>query len=85
MKKISVGDPGPDWSEERDTKKERATLILDGLSIEQLLFLAEFSRDYVAGRRVFCLIARSIVAVGVIAGALAAILTAVHTVYGWKL
>lgn len=45
---------------------------------EQWAFLAEFSGHYVAGRRILCWIARSVVALGMVCGALAGIAALIH-------
>ncbi len=54
------------------------------MSAEQWAFLVQFSADYVSGRRFLCYGARAVVAVGVLAGAVAAIGTAVHIIFGGK-
>lgn len=48
------------------------------LTPEQWAFLAEFSGHYVAGRRILCWIARSIVALGMVCGALAGVAALIH-------
>jgi uncharacterized membrane protein len=60
-------------------KHEHDDAISDAESLtpEQWSFLKEFSANYVAGRRIGCWIARGIVGLGMVAGAVAAVVALV--------
>lgn len=53
----------------------------NGLSPEQWAFLRQFSADYVAGRRFFCWCARAVVAIGMLAGSIAAVVLAYQGIF----
>lgn len=61
-----------------ETKKPAAEGAPLVLSKEQRDFLAEFSANYVAGRRIACWAARAIVAIGVVAGGVTGIIELVQ-------
>lgn len=60
--------------------EERAMRALRAMGPAQLEFLAEFSSSYVNGKKLLCWGARAIVALGMLAGAIAGIVTAVNAV-----
>lgn len=51
------------------------------LTPEQWLFLSQFSANYVAGRKFMCWASRAVVALGILAAAVAAVVTAFHAIW----
>lgn len=54
------------------------------LSPEQWAFLRQFSANYVAGRRFLCWGARAVVGLGVLGGAVAAIIAAYQAIFAFR-
>lgn len=55
-----------------------------GLSPEQWAFLAQFSANYVAGRKFACMAARAIVALGMLAGAISGLILLYHNIPNFR-